>query len=200
MPEQRAMIGNIAPYLHLLRGHPAFGALPEQDLKTLIVRSDLIEFAPGELLLRQGAPSDSVLLIAKGDVEVFVETAQGQVPLGRVSSGALVGEIGVFADVPRTASVRAHALTQALKMDRAGVLQIGGEKLAFLRAVLTQLGERIAEFNQTIGYYTDIMAELEQHDFDPSVLDRSQPLPEFAGFAQSFRRLAERIGLRKKHP
>jgi len=198
MPEQGAIIGNIAPYLHLLREHRAFGALPEQDLKTLIVRSDLLEFAQGELLLRQHAPSDSVLLIAKGEVEVLVETSQGQIQLGRMSRGALVGEVGVFADLPRTASVRAHTPVQALKIGRDDVLQIGGENLAFLRAVLAQLGERIAEFNQTIGYYTDVMAELEQQDFDPSILDRSQPLPEFAGFAQSFSRLAERIGLRKK--
>ncbi|MFL4969138.1 MAG: cyclic nucleotide-binding domain-containing protein [Xanthobacteraceae bacterium] len=198
MPEQRAIIGHIAPYLRLLREHQAFGALPEQDLKTLIVHSDLIEFAQGELLLRQGAPSDSVLLIVQGEVDVCVETSQGQVQLGRMSSGALVGEVGVFADLPRTASVRAHTPTQALKIDRDDVLQVGGENLAFLRAVLAQLGERIATFNQTIGDYTDVLAELEQRDFDPSILDHSQPLPEFVGFAQSLRRMVERIGLRKK--
>ena len=198
MPEQRAIIGHIAPYLRLLREHQAFGALPEQDLKTLIVHSDLIEFAQGELLLRQGAPSDSVLLIVQGEVDVCVETSQGQVQLGRMSSGALVGEVGVFADLPRTASVRAHTPTQALKIDRDDVLQVGGENLAFLRAVLAQLGERIATFNQTIGDYTDVLAELEQRNFDPSILDHSQPLPEFVGFAQSLRRMVERIGLRKK--
>ncbi|MFL5072269.1 MAG: cyclic nucleotide-binding domain-containing protein [Xanthobacteraceae bacterium] len=198
MPEQRAIIGHIAPYLRLLREHQAFGALPEQDLKTLIVHSELIEFAQGELLLRQGAPSDSVLLIVQGEVDVCVETSQGQVQLGRMSSGALVGEVGVFADLPRTASVRAHTPTQALKIDRDDVLQVGGENLAFLRAVLAQLGERIATFNQTIGDYTDVLAELEQRDFDPSILDHSQPLPEFVGFAQSLRRMVERIGLRKK--
>ncbi|HKF99832.1 MAG TPA: cyclic nucleotide-binding domain-containing protein [Xanthobacteraceae bacterium] len=198
MPEQRAIIGHIAPYLRLLREHQAFGALPEQDLKTLIVHSDLIEFAQGELLLRQGAPSDSVLLIVQGEVDVCVETSQGQVQLGRMSSGALVGEVGVFADLPRTASIRAHTPTQALKIDRDDVLQVGGENLAFLRAVLAQLGERIATFNQTIGDYTDVLAELEQRNFDPSILDHSQPLPEFVGFAQSLRRMVERIGLRKK--
>ena len=198
MPEQRAIIGHIAPYLRLLREHQAFGALPEQDLKTLIVHSDLIEFAEGELLLRQGAPSDSVLLIVQGEVDVCVETSQGQVQLGRMSSGALVGEVGVFADLPRTASIRAHTPTQALKIDRDDVLRVGGENLAFLRAVLAQLGERIATFNQTIGDYTDVLAELEQRDFDPSILDHSQPLPEFVGFAQSLRRMVERIGLRKK--
>jgi CRP-like cAMP-binding protein len=198
MPEQRAIIGHIAPYLRLLREHQAFGALPEQDLKTLIVHSDLIEFAQGELLLRQGAPSDSVLLIVQGEVDVCVETSQGQVQLGRMSSGALVGEVGVFADLPRTASIRAHTPTQALKIDRDDVLQVGGENLAFLRAVLAQLGERIATFNQTIGDYTDVLAELEQRDFDPSILDHSQPLPEFVGFAQSLRRMVERLGLRKK--
>ena len=58
MAEQRGIIGTIAPYLRLLREHAIFGELPEQDLKDLVIRSDLMVFAPGELMLQQGEPSD----------------------------------------------------------------------------------------------------------------------------------------------
>jgi len=197
MPEARAMIGNIAPYLRLLREHPAFGELSEQALKTLVVRSDLIAFAPGELLLRQGEASDAALLIAQGEVEVLVETAQGEVQLGPATIGALLGEIGVFADLPRTASVRARTEAEALRMAREDVLQIGGENPAFLRAVMKQLGGRIAAFNRAIGFYTAALVRLERQDFDPATLDDTQQLPELVDFARTLRRIAERIGLHR---
>jgi CRP-like cAMP-binding protein len=194
------MIGNVAPYLQLLREHQAFGELPEQALKTLVVRSDLIAFAPGELLLRQGDESDSALLLTQGEVEVFVETAQGRVELGQLARGALLGEIGVFADLPRTAGVRAKDGVEALRIARDDVLSIGGENLAFLRAVMKQLGQRIAAFNRTVGFYSEALARLERHELDARALDaQPQPLPEFATFAHGFRRMAERFGLRRSH-
>lgn len=198
MPEQRAMIGNIAAYLQLLREHPVFGQLPEPALKTLIVRSDLMAFAPDEVLLRQGDDSDSAFLITDGEVEIFVETAHGAVEIGRASSGALLGEIGVFADQPRTAGVRALSAVESLKIARDDVLEIGGRELGFLRAVMKQLGERIAAFNQVVGFYTDALHQLEQEKLDPRALDSGpQPLPELVGFAHGLRRVAERIGLRR---
>jgi len=198
MPDQRALIGNIQSYLRLLRAHQVFRELPEQALKDLVVRSDLIDYAANELMLRQGETSDSALLITRGEADVFVDTAQGTVQLGRSASGALIGEIGVFADLPRTASVRARTMVEALKISRDDMLQIGGDNPAFLRAVLKQLGERIAAFNETIGFYTQALARLERQELDPQILDdQPQPMPELVTFARAFRIMAERIGLRR---
>src|SRR5215813_4133726 len=108
MPEQRAMIGNVAPYLRLLREHAIFGELPEPALKDLVIRSDLFDFTEAELMMRQGDPSDALWLVTQGDVDVCVDSSIGLVQLGELSTGALLGEIGVFADLPRTASVRAR--------------------------------------------------------------------------------------------
>ena len=196
MPDQRALIGNIQSYLRLLRAHQVFRELPEQALKDLVVRSDLIDYAANEIMLRQGETSDSTLLITQGEADVFVDTTQGTVQLGRSASGALIGEIGVFADLPRTASVRARTMVEALKISRDDMLQIGGDNPAFLRAVLKQLGERIAAFNETIGFYTHALARLESQELDPQMLDEQpQPMPELVTFARAFRTVAERIGL-----
>jgi phosphoserine phosphatase RsbU/P len=198
MPEPRAIIGNIAPYLRLLREHAIFGELSEQALKDLVVRSDLIGFAPSEPILRQGDASDSALLITQGEVDVFVDGAQGPIQIRQMSSGALIGEIGVFAAVPRTASVRARTDVEALMIGRDDMLHIGGDNPAFLRAVMKQLGERIAAFNQAIAYYTNALTELEQQQLDPGKLENeAQPMPELVPFAHALRRMAERIGLRR---
>jgi phosphoserine phosphatase RsbU/P len=201
MPGQRALIGNIPDYLRLLRAHEVFRELPEQALKDLVVRGDLIDYAAGEPMLRQGEPSDSVLLITRGEADVSVETAQGTAELGRSAVGALIGEIGVFADLPRTANVRARTAVEALRIGRDDLLQIGGDNPAFLRAVLKQLGERIAAFNDTVGYYTHALARLERQELDPRTLDdQPPPMPELVNFARAFRTLAERIGLGRRKP
>ena len=202
MPEQRPMIGNISPYLRLLREHTVFGELPEPSLKDLVIRSDLFGFAETEFLLRQGDPSDAAWLITHGDVDISVDSALGPVQLGRASAGALLGEIGVFADLPRTASVRARSSVDALKITRDDMLQIGGDHPGFLRAVMKQLGQRIAAFNETITYYTDALERLEQPDFDPGTLAPAvqPPIPELVTFAATFRRMAQRLGLRRSVP
>jgi CRP-like cAMP-binding protein len=198
MPEQRAIIGNMSSYLGLLRAHQIFRELPDQALKDLIVRSDLMGYAENELMLRQGDPSDSALLITQGEAAVLVDGSQGQAPIGQLAVGALVGEIGVFADMPRTASVRARTAVEVLRIGRDDVLASGGDNPAFLRAVIKQLGERMVTFNQTVGVYTDALAELEQRNFEARLLDDlPQPMPEFVGFAHALRRLAGRIGLRR---
>ena len=198
MPEHRAIVGNMSAYLGLLREHQIFRELPDQALKDLVVRSDLIGYVENELMLRQGDASDSALLITQGEAAVLVDGSQGQAPIGHLAVGALVGEVGVFADMPRTASVRASTAVEVLKIGRADVLASGGDNPAFLRAVIKQLGERMLAFNQTVGVYTDALAELEQRNFEARLLDDlPPPMPEFVGFAHALRRIAERIGLRR---
>jgi CRP-like cAMP-binding protein len=196
MPEPRAMIGAVAPYLRMLREHVVFGELPDAALKDLVIRGDLVVFRPGELMMRQGDASDSALLITAGEVEVVVDGAHGPIPLGRLTAGALIGEIGVFAGVARTASVRADTEVEALRIGRDDMVQIGGDHPAFLRAVMGELGKRIATFNQEIGFYTNALARLEQN-LDPPALDNPPAMPELVNFAQTLRRIVQRMTLRR---
>jgi CRP-like cAMP-binding protein len=198
MPDQRAIIGNLGSFLRLLREHQIFSQLSDQSLKDLVVRSDLLEFGPDELLLRQGDPSDTALLITQGEVDVFVDGSPAPVSITQLSSGALIGEVGVFAGVPRTAHVRAKGAVSALRMARDDLLHIGGDNPAFLRSVMKLLGERILAFNQAVGFYTNALAALDKRELDPHTLDEpTQTIPELVNFAHAFRRIAERIVLRR---
>jgi hypothetical protein len=85
---------------------------------------------------------------------------------------------------------------EALRIGRDDMVQIGGDHPAFLRAVMGELGKRIATFNQEIGFYTNALARLEQN-LDPPALDNPPAMPELVNFAQTLRRIAQRMTLRR---
>lgn len=185
----------IAP---LLRRQPILAALPTATLEGLARQGDVMAVGAAAILVRQGAASDAAYLLLSGEADVFVETAYGAVTLAPLSAGALFGEIGVFADLPRTATVRARSAVQVLRITRDAMLDLGRRNPDLLLSVIGQLGQRTATVNRAIGFYTQALAALERHDFDPAILDELlHPVPELVNFAQTFRRMAEQIILRR---
>src|SRR5262249_41816518 len=76
----------------------------------------------------------------------------------------------------------------------------GSENPRFLAAVMMQVGRRFQAFNHAVGFYSNALQALRQHDFDLRLLDDLKaPLPELADFTHSFRRLAEEIAERRAH-
>lgn len=198
MTDQGAMAVDTIPAFRHLRAHPTFSHLPEEVLRDLLRSSALVAFAPGEVLIRQELPSDAAYLIVRGEVDVTVESAYGQVHLARLSSNSLLGDLGVFADLPRSATVAARSEVEALRIDREQLVTVGQASPAVLFSVINQLGQRLNTINRAMGFYTHALAALEQENFDPAILaDLMHPLPELVNFAQTFRRMAEQIILRR---
>jgi phosphoserine phosphatase RsbU/P len=187
-------------YRGVAKASPLLGQLSEQDLQSLLSCSTLVTLAAGEPLVRQGAPSDSAYLLVEGEVDVLVETAYGSVHLAKVPSGAIVGEIGVFTDVSRTATVVASGPVRAVKLERGDLLRAGAHSPAFLRSIMVKLGQYIMTFNNAIGFYTHALNAIEQETFDLRLLDDlMQPVPELVNFAETFRRMARQVVLRQEH-
>src|SRR6478752_5138513 len=114
----------------------------EQRLKVLnaLVRQDLVR---GQLLVAQGGPSDSFFLVLHGALAVrktgYLE------PIAELRAGELVGEIGFFADVPRTADVIAIRDTSVLALTRPAYQKLVEEAPAIVEALLAALARRFAK-------------------------------------------------------
>jgi sigma-B regulation protein RsbU (phosphoserine phosphatase) len=66
--------------------------------------------------------------------------------------------------------------------------------------VIGTLGRQINAVNQTLGLYTNALAALERHSFDPQILtDLANPPPQLAGFAATFKRFATEIQSKRRH-
>ena len=178
----------------LVRSNPVLARLAPATIANLIQAGEIVQLRPGDILIRQGDSSDCAYLVLEGELEIRVDTTYGEVPLAHVSAGALIGEIGVFAGLPRTATVRAQSAGRVLRLDRAHLLQASDTDSELSRSIIGRLGGQIANFNHAMGLYTNAVTALERDDFDLSILDElRKPVPELVDFAQSFRRMAEQI-------
>ena len=93
----------------LVRLHPDFDPDGHFPLTTA---------AAGEEILTQGAASDGMILLLSGLLRAEFVPPEGEPRLvATIRPGTLVGEIGLYAGVPRTARVVAEAPCQLLRLD-----------------------------------------------------------------------------------
>ena len=115
---------------------------PEQRLKALnaMVRLDLVR---GQMLVAQGGASDSLFLVLHG--ALAVRRIGDLEPIAELRAGEIVGEIGFFANVPRTADVIAIRDTSVLVLTRAAYQQLAEDAPAIVEALLAALARRFAK-------------------------------------------------------
>jgi len=187
-------------FFELAAANPLLGQMSEPVLKSLMACSVVVEIAADQHLVRQGAQSDAAYLLVDGEVDVFIENSYGSVHLTRLSTGAVIGEIGVFTGLPRNASVRARGPIRALRFARDDILMAGYDSPRFLRSIMSALGNSIYNYNNALCFFTNALTALEERNFDLRLLnDLMYPIPELINFSQAFRRIAEQIILRRAH-
>ena len=83
------------------------------------------EHAAGEWLFRHGDTGDSLYLVESGTVSVVIDTAEGDAHVVRVyTSGAVLGEMAVYMEGPRTASLRIDAPSVLFRLDADGLQRL----------------------------------------------------------------------------
>ncbi|SPM41120.1 cyclic nucleotide-binding protein [Mycobacterium numidiamassiliense] len=82
-----------------------FEGCSTEDLVPLAARVQPLRAAAGQVLMQQGEPAVSFLLISSGTAEIEHTGADEVVAVGQVSAGEIVGEIALLRDIPRIATV-----------------------------------------------------------------------------------------------
>jgi thioredoxin reductase (NADPH) len=94
-------------------------AVPKQKVAETVSRAKLLVFQPGAVVVREGAESDRFYLVVKGEAEVTQRRPDGsQEVINRVGPGDYFGEIGLLADAPRNATVRAKTSLELMAIDK----------------------------------------------------------------------------------
>ena len=98
---------------------PLFEGFSEQELAAVIRGLKLLTFAPGDILVAEGGPGDSLFILASGSVKAFVRNPKGNyVKVNELGEGAFFGEIAVLTGKPRTATLTAASACEVLELDR----------------------------------------------------------------------------------
>jgi SulP family sulfate permease len=98
------------------------------SLERFIEQLERVSFSSGDILIQQGDPADSILFVQSGHVVAWVESANGKrIRLRRQGAGTIVGEIGMYLDINRTASVVADSAGVAYRFTREELERISKE-------------------------------------------------------------------------
>ena len=114
------------------------------------------EVAVGECLFRQGEPSDSVVLLASGCVAITIDDEQGRpIRLRRMVGYTVVGEMGFFRKVPRTATVLAEEPSVIYRLTQTSFdamqAQDPDAAAAFHKLIIRLLADRLEFANREIS-------------------------------------------------
>lgn len=127
----------------------------EQPVRRLLAAMRCRSLAPGEYLFRQGEPSDSLALVAGGQVTARLENpGRAVVRLETMGSGRAVGEVGFYLDLPRSAAVVADSDSTVYLLERHELERLETEDPeaanAFHRIIIHLLGERVRHLTRAV--------------------------------------------------
>ena len=165
-PPATAALTGIAS-LPSLRQLPFFAGVPDEALAVLAARARWQVYAPGEVVVDSGDPTDEVFFVAEGAVRVVVRTALGyEAILNDLGAGSFFGELAAIDGVPRSANVTALQRTRVCAvpgpafMDAALASPVAARRLLRLLASrLRAKDERLLEF-MALPVRQRLMAEL----------------------------------------
>ena len=144
--------GSTLPTAELLARVPAFEELEEGDLRQVARLATHRRFDPGDVVFREGDDSDTCYVVQRGHARALREHADGrQITLATFGPGDIFGELAMFDDERRSATVEA--------IDELEVLGIlGGDMRRLMREhpdiavkLSISLGRRLRAANERLA-------------------------------------------------
>jgi len=99
-----------------VRRLPFFADLTLADVAQLCRSSRRVRVAPGDLVIEEGAPGDSLYVVLSGELEITKRDGDREIVLASRKAGEAVGEMSLLESTPRSASARAVQPSELLEV------------------------------------------------------------------------------------
>jgi CRP-like cAMP-binding protein len=130
---------------------PLFSLLNSEDRSTLAEMFNTVHVDRGDPIFALGDAGDSLYIIRKGKVKIFLEDDRGQrILLAENGPGDMFGEISLLDGGVRTASVTALEDTELLVLDREDLLEFLTRCPAAALGLMTIMGQRLRAANELL--------------------------------------------------
>jgi CRP/FNR family transcriptional regulator len=136
----------------LLRRVPAFSTLGAEELAEVAAVAVPRQFNGGEVVFREGDASDTCYIVRSGRARAIREHPDGRsITLANFGPGEIFGELAMFDDERRSATIEAIEETEAIAI-------LGGDMRRLLREhpdiavkLISALGRRLRETNERLA-------------------------------------------------
>jgi uncharacterized membrane protein len=148
----------------LLAQIPLFQGLADEDREALAARLAEKTFRAGDIVFSQGDKGSSMYVVQSGAVQVYLPSAGKEpVVLKDLRTAEYFGELALFDDKPRSASVRAVVDTVLLELTREELAEHLGRSTRAAMTILSEMAERLRETNAMLSQRAakDVVKEFE---------------------------------------
>ena len=143
--------------------------LDETSRKTVDAACLNMTLGPGQMVYEQGEPADAVYIVASGVVEAvtFSPDKKQSRTVGRMLEGDFFGDLAVFTEEPRIASVRTCAASEVLRISKDDFMRlmatIPNFGLFFSKTLARRLHQTSTEAHHNV-YKIDLNGNLQRFD------------------------------------
>lgn len=166
----------------LLHEVPLFALLDETERQLLAERVELVKFEQGKDIFHVGDPGDSMFVVTKGEVELFVKTKTGEKIVVEVPCpGDFFGEIALLDPGPRNAAARALSDVELIVVDRGDLDELFRLKPTSAMDLLAATGKRLRQTSALLRNVATRNPNEEEEDNRSVVQKVADWIAEFSG-------------------
>lgn len=138
----------------------------DPDAQALIQQKlTAVDVVAGEIICREGDPGTCMYIIASGEVLVSKAGDKGQtVEIARLQVGELVGEMSLFEQAPRSATVRATGPVRMWRLEAVDFTALLDQHPRIARQLLARLSSRLRRETAILAFdFGRMQANLAEH-------------------------------------
>jgi serine/threonine protein phosphatase PrpC len=154
-----------------LAGMPLFSKLQERELLRVMQVADVLEFEPGQNVVREGDRGDELYIVVEGTLQIL----RGEQVLSEVGAGEHFGEMALIRSTPRSATVRAVERSELIALRRSDFFAILRKEYELAVKLLWQfLGVLADRLDQTSRDLSTAKEELAAEDISDSIAEDAE--------------------------
>jgi CRP/FNR family transcriptional regulator len=140
-----------ADVVELLGGVPVFSTLVQGDLERIAQLAVPRRFEPGEVVFREGDASDTCYVVREGRARAIRTHRNGRtITLARFGPGDIFGELALFEDELRSATVEAIEPTSVVAVLGPDMRRLMSTHAEISARLVIALGRRLRETNERL--------------------------------------------------
>jgi CRP-like cAMP-binding protein len=138
--------------VELLKRVPVFSTLEQDDLERVAGLAVPRTFEPNQIVFREGDASDTCYIVRSGRARAVREHSDGRtITLATFGPGDIFGELAMFEDELRSATVEAVQLTSVVAVLGPDMRRLMVEHPEIASRLVVALGRRLRETNERLA-------------------------------------------------
>jgi CRP/FNR family cyclic AMP-dependent transcriptional regulator len=144
---------------------PIFGLLDDEEREALAQMMDCRDFKEGEIIFHYGDTGGEIFILRNGNVELFIESTDGQkIVISENEKGDVIGELSFLDGGSRTATALTREATQTLVMHRDRLLEFIDKHPHAAMDLLTAVGRRLRATDELLRTQVSRNPNLEEEE------------------------------------